>query len=140
MYAPKGIEKHVDLAINEAVLDLLNSGDNFLPVYCDQHPNDLVSWYSTKSKQLISNQALFQQPDLITSSAPINKLYLDHFFRTAKSSLFELNQQILQTMDQVVSYLEDSLPAMKASSFLKIVSQIKRFCDLAKDIKEEKKD
>ena len=43
-------------------------------------------------------------------------------------------------MDQVVSYLDDKLPAMRASDFLKIVSQIKTFCDLARDIKEEKKE
>jgi hypothetical protein len=41
---------------------------------------------------MISNLALLsQEPDLNDSSVPIKKLYIDHFFRTAKSSLLELN-------------------------------------------------
>lgn len=43
-------------------------------------------------------------------------------------------------MDFIGAYFEDRLDAMRASSFLKKVSQIKTFCDLAKDMKEEKKD
>lgn len=43
-------------------------------------------------------------------------------------------------MNTVDSYLEDKLPAMKASDFLKTVSHIKTFCDLTKDLKEERKE
>jgi hypothetical protein len=43
-------------------------------------------------------------------------------------------------MDQVVSYLNDSLPAMKASEFLPIVSQVKLLTDINNDLKEERKE
>ncbi len=43
-------------------------------------------------------------------------------------------------MDQVVNYLNDSLPAMKASDFLQILSQVKLFTDINNDLKEERKE
>jgi hypothetical protein len=43
-------------------------------------------------------------------------------------------------MDQVVSYLNDSLPAMKASEFLQIVSQVKLLTDFNSELKEERKE
>ena len=70
---------------------MLDSVENFLPVYCDKQPNELVTYYSTKSKQMISKLALIQEPDMIESAVPINKLYIKHFFRTAKPALLELN-------------------------------------------------
>ncbi len=65
---------------------------------------------------------------------------MDDFFLSAKSSLLELNQLLLSTMDQVVSYLNDSLPAMKASYFLQIVSQVKLLTDIYSELKEERKE
>jgi hypothetical protein len=121
-------------------LELLDSCENFLPIYCDSFPTELVSWYSTKSKLLISNLALIKQPDLISSCLPFSKKILDDFFLSAKHSLFELNQLLLKTMDQVVSYLNDSLPAMKASEFLPIVSQVKLLTDINSELKEERKE
>ena len=43
-------------------------------------------------------------------------------------------------MDQVVSYLNDSLPGMKASNFLQIISQVKLLTDINADLKEERKE
>jgi hypothetical protein len=43
-------------------------------------------------------------------------------------------------MDQVVSYLNDSLPGMKASNFLQIISQVKLLTDINSDLKEERKE
>ena len=43
-------------------------------------------------------------------------------------------------MDQVVSYLNDSFPAMKASDFLQIVSQVKLLTDINSELKEERKE
>jgi hypothetical protein len=50
LYAPQGVEKHLPLSINDAFLDLIDTSQNFLQVYCDQYQNELVSWYSKKSK------------------------------------------------------------------------------------------
>jgi hypothetical protein len=84
--------------------------------------------------------ALIKQPDLISSCLPFSKKILDEFFLSAKASLFQLNQLLLSTMDQVVSYLNDSLPGMKASNFLEMISQVKLLTDINADLKEERKE
>ncbi len=43
-------------------------------------------------------------------------------------------------MDQVVNYLNDSFPSMKASEFLTFVSQVKRLFDVSEGLKEERKE
>ncbi len=43
-------------------------------------------------------------------------------------------------MDQVMNYLSDSLPAMKASEFLSFVTNVKRLCDVSESLKEERKE
>ena len=43
-------------------------------------------------------------------------------------------------MDQVMNYLSDSLPAMKASEFLSFVTDVKRLYDLSEGLKEERKE
>jgi hypothetical protein len=43
-------------------------------------------------------------------------------------------------MDRIVNYLDDSLPAMKASEFLKFITEVKRLADVATEIKEERKE
>ncbi len=83
VYAPKNVKNNVPLSVNEIVLDLIENVENFLPIYCDQHPSELVSWYSSKSKQLISNVLLTQHPDLFPSCLPFSKLSLDGFFKKA---------------------------------------------------------
>jgi hypothetical protein len=37
-------------------------------------------------------------------------------------------------MDRIVNYLDDSLPAMKASEFLKFITEVKRLVDVAGDM------
>jgi hypothetical protein len=37
-------------------------------------------------------------------------------------------------MDRIVNYLDDSLPAMRASEFLKFITDVKRLADVAADI------
>jgi hypothetical protein len=39
-----------------------------------------------------------------------------------------------------VNYLDDSLPAMKASEFLKFITEVKRLVDVGTEIKEERKE
>ncbi len=39
-----------------------------------------------------------------------------------------------------MNYLNDSLPAMKASEFLSFVSQVKRLFDVGENLKEERKE
>jgi hypothetical protein len=43
-------------------------------------------------------------------------------------------------MDRIVNYLDDSLPAMKASEFLKFITEVKRLVDVGTEIKEERKE
>jgi hypothetical protein len=35
VYAPPGVEKHVPITINDIVLELIDTCENFLPIYCD---------------------------------------------------------------------------------------------------------
>ena len=91
LYAQEGAEKHLLLTINDGYLDMIDTSSNYLPVYCDQYPTELASWYSIKSKQLISNHALMRQPEQLSSFIPFQKKILADFFSTAKSSLYKLN-------------------------------------------------
>ena len=50
VYAPKNHQKNIPLSVNEFALDLIDTYENFLPIYCDNYSSELVSWYSTKSK------------------------------------------------------------------------------------------
>ncbi len=43
-------------------------------------------------------------------------------------------------MDRIVNYLDDSLPSMKASEFLKFITEVKRIADFSSEIKEERKE
>ena len=43
-------------------------------------------------------------------------------------------------MDRIINYLDESLPAMKASEFLKFITEVKRLVDVAADINEERKE
>jgi hypothetical protein len=76
----------------------------------------------------------------VVTSIPLVKCVLDQFFNKAKSSIFKLNQLILSTMDRIVNYLDESLPAMKSSEFLKFITEVKRLVDVAADMKEERKE
>ncbi len=98
VYALKDGKNNVPLSVNEALLDLVDSSENFLPIYCDQHPLELVSWYSSKTKQLISNVSLTQHSDLIPSCLPFSKPPLDAFFQSAQAALLSLNQLVLSTI------------------------------------------
>ncbi len=43
-------------------------------------------------------------------------------------------------MDRIVNYLDDSLPSMKASEFLKFITEVKRLADFSTEMKEERKE
>jgi hypothetical protein len=47
---------------------------------------------------------------------------------------------ILSTTERILNYLDDSLPAMKGSEFLKFITDVKRMVDFSSDIKEERKE
>jgi hypothetical protein len=43
-------------------------------------------------------------------------------------------------MDRIVNYLDDSLPAMRASEFLKFITEVKRLADVSTEMMEERKE
>ena len=55
VYAPKGCDKHVEICVNDVVLEILDSIQQKIPVYCDAFPDKLVTWYSNSTKTLFSN-------------------------------------------------------------------------------------
>jgi hypothetical protein len=77
---------------------------------------------------------------LIPSCHQLLKATLDTFFNTAKQSLSELNQIIIETLDQLLLYSGNDFPAITASAFLKLIARIKRIIDLSQAVKEEFKE
>ena len=140
VYGQKNLEKNLPLSINEILLDFLDSQETHLPIYCDQHPLELATWYCSQTKQLFSNLALIKHPDLIPSSHQVLKATLDTFFNTAKQSLSELNHIIIEALDQLLLYTDNDFPSVSASSFLALIARIKRLIDLSHAVKEEQKE
>ena len=140
VYGPKSLDKNLPLSINDVFLDFLDSQEAHLPIYCDQYPSELVTWYCSETKELFSNLALIKHPNLIPSCHEFIKATIDNFFNTAKQSLSELNHTIIEILDQLLLYTGNDFPAVSASAFLALIARTKRIINLSEVVKEEVKE
>jgi len=119
---------------------MIDSQESHLPIFCDAFPTEYALWYSTSAKKLISNQEFLKKPDLIPTCLPFNKQNLDAFFADAKKQLTSFNHEVIAMIDQLATYINNSLPEMKSSQFLAFLGKVKRLCGIAQGFKEERKE
>ena len=86
-YCPPGGDKQFPISINELVLDMMEEFDDMIPVTCDKTPHSLVSWYNTKTKNIVSHEIYSAHPESLGDHVRIAKQGVEKFFAKAKETL-----------------------------------------------------
>jgi hypothetical protein len=92
------------------LLDIINTQESHLPIFCDTNPEEYALWYSTSTQKLISNLELLKQQDKIHACIPFSKQNIYAFFADAKKLLNSFNHEVIAMIDQLDAYINDSLP------------------------------
>ena len=126
---------HSDIRVNNLAIEFLREFEDHISVNCDKYPEELVEFYNTINKSLVSKKFVAEG---IENHVKINKDNVNKFLFDSKDRLTTFRQIIDDKIKTISAYADDKLN-IGANDFMKLISEVRKLTDYQKDFEEEKK-